>query len=492
MNRTTTRARDVLPVMTVAILLAAWWFSLNVVLASALIDLTPPKLLILASLPVLLLGRFWRLLVDSDGPLIALISGYLGWLAVAAILRASIADLRLTGAYLVFLGGACLLAYSASRAQPSRAAIALLAGILGGLVISFVGVLLERFTYPGLGASDSLAPLWSLFRPQTAPAMDSIVSVQVPPLHFSSGDPSVPRAASWFAHVNYLAFFVILAAAMSAAALIDAARAISGRWMIFAGLSLAACAVSMAWTYARAGLIGLVALIAAVTVVDVIRQRGRWSRTDVVARTLPIGVVAITLSFTLLFDEVGLRRFGSSVDAVNTTPTEGSAAVERQAARSAGLRIEMQATALDLILDDPKSLLVGPGQQAYELAIHDPMSPRHISGAAGIRDPNSLWLSLAISGGILGPLLLAGIVAWISIRLLLATRRAAARPRRVLLAGLAAWLPTWACLQFVGTYPFNTSEAIILGTLLGTSVAQSGVGTEIETQVVAGSVGTRA
>jgi hypothetical protein len=115
-------------------------------------------------------------------------------------------------------------------------------------------------------------------------------------------------------------------------------------------------------------------------------------------------------------------------------------------------------------------MLIGPGLATYETAIHDPASLRHLPAAFGIRDPNSLWLTVSLAGGVPGLLLLALLVGYLMVRLARAIRRPDDGWPRLAVLWLAAWLPVWAVIQFLGTNPFNTSESIIFGTLVGSMV----------------------
>jgi len=473
-TRMANRARGLLPGMTASLLIAAWWLSLIVIWQTPLVDLTPPKMLAIAALPLLIIARIWTLVARTDRSIILLVYAYVVWLVLTAVLRGSGYDVKMTGGYAVFFGGAFALAYSAARARPDRAAVALTLAALGGLAITLIGVGLERFAYPGSGASDSLAPLWGLVRPQDGTFHPGLGPQ---PLHFPSGDPTVLRVSSWFAQTNYLAFFAVLVAGLTATLLVAMLHRGRLRAAALAALGLAACAVTVVWTYSRAGMIGLIAVVAAVVVTDVVRDAKAWrSRSMMLLRGAPIVLVLAVLSASLLTDDVGLRRFTPLV--ANATPAPGDQvpSIELSAARAGAIRIATQAAAFDLVTEDPRTLLLGPGQETFDMAIHDPASPHFVKDAIGIIDPNSLWLSLGISGGIVAAVLLASVLALTWIRVSIASRRIPAGSRLSLVLWLAAWIPTWALLQFAGTFPFNPSEAIILGTLLGAAIAQSGVG----------------
>ena len=90
--------------------------------------------------------------------------------------------------------------------------------------------------------------------------------------------------------------------------------------------------------------------------------------------------------------------------------------------------------------------------------------------------PNSLWLSVAISGGVVGVMLMLAALAVLALRLWRAIRSRSESASSLVLAWLAAWLATWAVMQFFGTYPFATAEAVILGTLIGVAIGLSSTG----------------
>ena len=468
------QTRALLPGLTVALLFAAWWLSLLVIVDTPIVNLTPPKIMVFGVLPLLLVARFWRLISQTDRSVILLTAAYLGWQPLAALLRGSAHDLKLTAGYAVFFGGAGLLAYTAARARPQAAAVALIVALVAGLVVTLVGVVLERATYPGITGVDPLRPLWEFVRPQGELA-DPVPGLGPQPLHFASGDPSVPRVASWFAHANYLAFFGFLAAGLLATLLLAADR----RRAILAGIGLAGAALTTVWTYSRAGLLGLLVIVAAVAVVDRTTTPGRWRFRGLAWRATPLAIVVLTLAVSLVADEVGLRRFSAVVTDSEPAPTaEQEPSIEVSAARSGSLRIALQGAALGLITDDPLSVVIGPGPAAFDVAVHDPSSRYYVEESAGIVDPNSLWLTIGLSGGLVAVTVLAAILLVVWIRLLVVARRTDPGPRLWTVRWLAAWIPTWAVVQFVGTNPFNPSEAMILGTLLGAAVAQSGMAQE--------------
>ena len=462
-------ALDSLPFLAALTLPLAWWLSLILVVESPVLDLTPPKIAVIAMV-LLVVSSLPRLRVPrSDVVLLGLVAAYIGWFIVTSAVHGSVADVKMTLAYALYLGGSAAGAYVAGRHAPKRFSRVLVATILVVLALTTLGVAIERLTYPGAGRPDPLAAAWQVFRPQT-PVIDPVRGVLTPPpLHFPSGDPAVPRASAMFAHVNYLAFFSVLAAALATALLLSHRR----RVIAAAVLALSACSVCVVWTYSRVGLIGLGLTVGAVVLVDALAGRARGAFKVRRAWALPVIVVLLSSGVTIAVDQVGLRRFTSAVvpSSPTLTPGEQQAAIEASASRSTAVRLALQGAAVELITRSPKSLLVGPGQHAFEAAIHTKTSPLYIAEAAPFRDSNSLWLTLAVAGGIPGALLMAAVLAIVTVRLLAAT--AAARPGvpRVTLMFLAAWVPAWAVTQIFGTFPFVASEAIILGILLGSAIA---------------------
>lgn len=478
-GRGATWIRSSLPAVVGLLLVAAWWLSLIVVLDTPLVNVTPPKLIAFAVVPALLMARPWRLVTRADAPLILLLAVLVSWLLVAALVRQSAADIKLTAGYAVFLASAAALGYAAARARPDASARVLVAVVLAAVFVTLATGLLERVTYVGPDGPDPLEPLWSFVRPQGGLASDPESTAGLQPLHFPSGDLSIPRVASLFAHVNYLAFFGFLTAALSATLLLASLSTSARGTSIVAAFGLVASTLATAWTYSRAGLIGLVGIAIAAPLVAVLTGKGPDRRRAVLLGA-PLLLVIATLGANLAFDEVGLRRFAPVVadpplaEGPPPSVTE-EPSIEVSAARSGHIRFALQANALDMVTADPVSFVLGPGMTAFANAIGDPAAERYVPGAEGIVDPNSLWLTMALAGGSVAVIALAALIAGTEIRLLGAARKHPPGRRQWVLSWLAAWLPVWSMVQFVGTNPFNTSEAMILGTLLGTGVGLSGV-----------------
>lgn len=471
--RLSSEARRWLPVLVVLALPLAWWLSLILVADTAALDLTPPKILVFVMLAVLLASRPSLAIPRADRLILGLLAAYCAWLIITAVLRGSTADVRMTIAYALYLGVPVVAAYVAARRAPHRVSRILIGVFLVALAVTFAGVILERLTYPGLGQPDPLAAIWQFVRPQTA-LVDAVRGTLIPPpLHFPSGDPAVPRASSWFAHVNYLAFFGVLTAGLTATLVLVGLRLRRHRWTLVAASGLVASTVMVLWTYSRVGLVGLFGVVGAVAIVDAVAHWGRRPSRALGLAWIATGLlVLLTVGVTLGVDQIGLRRFSSTVGPppAPTTPGEATAAIEASASRSSAIRLAMQAAAVDLILDSPRTIMLGPGQAVFELAIHDTSSPLHVEDSAGFRDSNSLWLTLAVAGGLPAALLMAVILGLVSLRSLRLTRTGRGGFPGVVVWWLAAWLPVWGVMQFFGTFPFVASEAIILGTMLGTAI----------------------
>ncbi len=456
----------------------AWWLSLQLLVQTSVVDLTPPKILAFAGVGLALLTRPWRFVSRADLRGLGLFAAYAGWFLVASALRGSTGDLKLTAGYAVFLGGPLFAAYIAARVAPARTSVLLVRTVLIALAFTAVGVVIERSTYPGLDQADPLAALWSFFRPQSGMEDAILGTVAPPPLHFPSGDPTIPRVAAWFAHVNYLAFFAVLAGILGAVMTGWGIRRGDRVVALLGGLTVAATSLIIVWTYSRVGLIGLPIGLAAVAIVE-LASRGRPAGRERWAVLLAPAVIAgVVLAGALVVDQVGLRRLVPPVDP--STPGlsvgEQAAAIEASAERSTALRLTMQRTALSMITETPRSLFVGPGQRTFESAVHDPDSPRYVADAVGVRDPNSLWLSVGLSGGVIGVGLLIAALAVVALRLWRMIRSRPETQAGLVVAWLAAWLATWVGMQFFGTYPFATAEAVILGTLIGVAIGLSGPG----------------
>jgi hypothetical protein len=112
----------------------------------------------------------------------------------------------------------------------------------------------------------------------------------------------------------------------------------------------------------------------------------------------------------------------------------------------------------------------------FDVAIHDPASPDLIPEAARFNDPNSLWLTVGLAGGLPAILLLVAVLGVTWLRLIRSFRDALSVWHGAALLWLAAWIPVWALVQFVGTNPLTMAEAVILGTMLGLAAGLSGHG----------------
>ena len=477
-------ARRWLPLFVGLALIASWWLSLIVLLDTPWLDLTPPKVAVLAGGAVLLVARPWHGLswrdIGAGLPVVA----FLGWFPLAALLRGTIEDFKTAAAYAVFAGLAAAAAYFAARFERQRAARVVALVVLGAIVVAFAASVLERLTYPPPGQADPLEWLWSFFRPRTGFDDPRLGYIEPPPLHSPTGEPGVIRATGFFVQTNYQAFFAVLAVPLAIVVLTDALRTRRSLRAALAAALVAAGLLTAFWTYARVGLLAIGAVAVAALVVDwlaVWARRRPAARSSLRPTVAGLALVVLVLGGSLLGDGVGLSRLtgttlGDSPSAEEPLPGDPPESVAERAARSAEIRFKLQRTAFEMITSDPRAALVGPGLAAYETAVHHPASPRRIPEAVGIRDPNSLWLTITLAGGVMGLGLLIVLLGVLGVRLWRTLRRPAryepattAWPRLVVL-WLAAWLPVWAIVQVFGTNPFNTAESIIFGTLVGTGL----------------------
>jgi O-antigen ligase len=478
-DRAGATAARLLPWIAAAALVSSWWLSLIVLLDTPIIDLTAPKVAALVGGVILLATRPWRWMVMRDWLAVAPIAAYLAWFPLAALLRGTSDDLKTAAAYLVFAGLAAAVAYAATRLWRERAARLLILTVLAAAAVSFVAAWLERATHPMPGEPDPLAWLWSIFRPQSGLLDPRLGFIPAPPLHATTGEPGVIRATAFFVQTNYLAFFAVLAVPLLVALLVAALR--QGRRLpaLVSGIGLAAALVTAYWTYARVGIVAVLGVAAAALIIDWLaageKRKMRPSRRHLRPTLAAAALVLLVMGGAFVVDGVGLSRLTGTT--LGDAPVVGEPGAEappesaaESAARSAGIRLELQRTALEMVIEDERSLTLGSGLAAYETAVHDPASARHLPEATGIRDPNSLWLTVALAGGVIGVLLLAALISYMVVRLVRALRRPGEGAERVALLWLAAWLPVWSVVQLFGTNPFNTSEAIILGTMIGATV----------------------
>ena len=467
-------------------LAAAWWLSQMIVVRTPIMDITPPEATVLVGAGVLLWafgsGRLGLPAPSDRGPM-AIGAGLFIWLLAAAIVRTEPSDVRAMLAFVGLAGGSSLVAYYASSRAPEAVARVILAFVSLALVAAFAGAVVERLTYPGPDEPDQLLALWSFFRPQVEVVDPRLGELSAPAIHFPSGDPTVPRVSSWFAHTNYLAFFGILTAPLAVAITLYGARVRS--WPITAGGgSLLAMAVLMTlWTYSRVGIVGIAVAIALAVATEALLAFGRDRKdpasersalrqlsSTLVPSIVVTGFAAIFLIGGSLGDGAIRARMGAITSAGGGTVEPGVSGspnlIEESARRSTEIRLAMQRSAVEMILAHPDTLLQGPGMAAYETAIHSPSSPRYQPDAQGVRDPNSTWLSMGLAGGLPAILLLVVMLVWTWLR---AARRVAREtgPVRIILLWLAAWLPAWALAQAFGTFPFFAGEAVILWTMVG-------------------------
>ncbi len=432
--------------------------------------MTPLEISLATGAILLLLTGAWRLIEMRDRIWLLLFALYLGWFPLAVLLRGATADLKASLAYVAFAGVSGATAFAAIRSRHGRMPGILVSFLAGALLVSFALAVVERITYPGEIAADPLEPLWRLFRPAETYLHPRLGLLGPAKLHFPLPGGGI-RATGPFFHTNYLAFFGILVTPLMTALALRDWRTGRRVGSVLALIGLAVAAVLTYWTYSRAGLLGISGAVAATLVLDLLWQ---WRRRHVPARQALVPGLGVGLTFAavmtaaFVIDDVGLRRLGATGLAdpvVSEVPYEPG--VEGTAGRAGQLRIRLQRVALEEIVASPLSLLWGPGLARYESAIHDPASPHHIPEAIGIRDPNSLWLTVGLAGGLPAMVLLGGLLSVTWVRLLRSLGPDEAAGRAALVLWLGAWIPVWALAQLVGTNPFSSAEAIILGTVLG-------------------------
>lgn len=464
--------------VTFAQLLAAWWFPQNILMRTPFADITPVEVVVPLGGLLLLAGRAWRLIRRDDLPWLLLFVVYLGWFPVAALLRGATADLKPALVYLIFAGGTAAVAFSAMRASPRTGPRSLVRFLSIALVLAFAGAVVERITVPVPGDADALADFWRLFRPANVYQHPQLGELGPAPLHFPLGEQNAIRATGLFFHTNYMAFFGILLAPLMTALTLRGWHA-GQRTLIAAGLvGIVLVSLVTYWTYSRAGLLGLVGAVGSTVVIDVLwrlRIRTRTLRLEIVPGLVTAAALVLALGGTILSDDLGARRLAATDlpdPVVSEAPNDPG--VEGQASRAGLLRLRLQALALEEIVASPTTMLLGPGIERYVTAAHDPSSPDRIPEATGIRDPNSLWLTMGLAGGVPAILLLTGVLAVAWLRLMRSFRDARSVWHGTALLWLSAWIPVWALVQFLGTNPLALAESVILGTMLGLAAGLSG------------------
>lgn len=462
---------NILPVFVGLALIASWWLSLMVLVNTPLIDLTPPKIAVLVGGAIATAAAGRRLFALASDRLLIVFAAFIAWFPLAALLRPSSADIKTSVGYAVFCGLAAVVAYTAARFSPVRASQLLAITVVAALVISFLAAAVERATYPLPGQADPLEWIWSIFRPRAGLDDPRLGYIDPPPLHSPTGEPGVVRATGLFVQTNYLAFFCVLAVPLAMAIFLIAAR--DGRRLtaVGAGVLVAIAVLTAYWTYARVGIAAVIVVaVATVTVewfVARARSASRLSWASLRPTLLALAIVGAVIGASFGLDGVGAARLTGGTLGEGGSSDGRADPVAESANRSADIRLELQMTAAELVLSGSRELTIGPGLAFYETAVHDPSSPSHIPAARGIRDPNSLWLTVALAGGIVAVALLALLVGSLVLALVRVRRHTDNPWTRAAIIWLLAWLPVWASVQALGTNPFNTSESIIFGTLVG-------------------------
>jgi hypothetical protein len=459
---------------TIAALIGAWWLSLRLLVGTPVMDLTAPKIVVLAGIVVCLASGAWRVLSRRDLPVIAIGTVFLVWLLAAAVLRRDSADVKLAGAFAVFAGGAFTIAFAAVRIDGEKAlrALAIALGVV--TAIAFCAVVLERVVYKS-GVGDQFVWLWDIFRPQSTFNDPILGTLAATPAYFFGG--GLLRASGFFAHPNYQAFFALLVAPFFAIRLAHSLDARARNGVVVNGLLLTATVLVDLWTYSRTGVVGMLGSTGLAVLIDRAVTRRGTGRLFGISIMPALGValvVVATLGVGAVQDLDSAKRLSTVGDVTISSGDSGDSVspgnVTGAAVRSQDIRFQMQKAAVNLLTASVRDIVIGPGMTDYERQTHDSGSAQYISQAAGIRDPNSTWLSIGLAGGVPAVVLFA--------LLLLAALAAAVRTilsasglRKEMAIWLAAWIVVWAGAQVFGTYPFGTSESILLGTLLGIAAA---------------------
>ena len=463
-----------LTVVLSAALIGAWWLSLRVLVGTRLMDLTFPKIAVLVGLLLLVVTAAWRTASRRDIPVLAAGGLLLAWLVGAAVLRRDSTDLKLALAFAVFAGGAFLIAFAAVRTDGERALRAL--GVVLGLVtaIAFASVVFQRVVYLS-GVGDHFVWLWSIFRPQSTYTDPILGTIAATPAYFSGG--GLLRASGFFAHPNYEAFFSILVAPFFAIRLCHAIDDRSRRATIVNGLLLIAIVLVDLWTYSRTGIVGMIGSSALAVLGDRVLNRRPSGRLFGISPlpAVAVGLIfAVTLGAGIFQDPGSAQRISTVGDVTISTGADQTnnpgPDVQTAAVRSQDIRVQMQKAAVKLMIESAKTALLGPGMTTYEKDTHDTKNKVYVSQAAGIRDPNSAWLSFGLAGGIPG-LALFALVLLAALAAALRAMRSARGISREMATWLAAWIVVWAGAQIFGTYPFASSESILLGAMLGIAAA---------------------
>jgi hypothetical protein len=463
---------------TIAGLIGAWWLSLRMLVETPVMDLTVPKIVVLAGIVLCLAAGAWRSLSWRDLPVVAVGAALLVWLVVTALLRRDSTDFKLAVAFAVFAGGAFAVTFAAVRFDGDRALRAVAVALEVVTAITFCSVVIERVVYMS-GVGDQFVWLWGIFRPQSTFNDPILGTLAATPAYFISG--GLLRASGFFAHPNYQAFFAVLVGPFFAIRFAHSLDRRDRNGAVLNGLLLAATMLIGLWTYSRTGVVGMLGSTGLAVLIDraaTRRSEGRLFGVSI-APALGVAIVVVaTLGAGTLQDLDAARRLSTVGDVTIASGDSGGDSggvvspgdVQGSAVRSQDIRFQMQKAAVNLVTQSASDMLIGPGVTDYQKQTHDSQSSVYVSQAGGIRDPNSSWLSIALAGGA-PALVLFALTLLAALAAAVRAIRSTTGPAREMAIWLTAWIVAWSGAQIFGTYPFATSESILLGTLLGLASA---------------------
>jgi len=459
--------RSLLPLMLITFA-AASWLSRPVLVATSVLDVTLPKVLLAVAVVAVLAARPWQLAGRFDRYALLFLAALAAWLLTTAALRGDSADFKRTAGAVGFGAVALVLAWAALRTAGERGGrwLAIGIGVFG--VVSFAAAALELLTWQL--PTDPFLWLWNIARPQVSYLNEPGVSV-ILQTH-SMGADRVLRVSGLSWHPNILAMSLLMPATF-ALALVARAWSAAQRLQLVAGAALfAVVATTIVWTQSRSAFIGLVLAVAATTVVAWLGRRKEARRAWLASLATGVALVLVALALDSSIIE---RLLGSLQPGVAQLPG-GQVSTADNAADIAAIHWQMIANGVHVLATSPMTLLSGPGLAAYTLAIHDPTNALYLKAALGVPDPNSFWLTFALGGGVLGAIAIVGLigVTWWQLARRWRADMAAALDgtwRHLHRAWLLAWIPAWVLVENVGGNPFEVAEVIPFAMLVGLSIA---------------------
>ena len=477
-SETTTQADErarlgqtVLIAVTFALFVYAWWFPFNVLLDTPWIDITALEPALLIGALTVLAVRGWRSVTRSDLRWMALTTVFFTWLLATALLRGNGADVKRATAYITFTAIAMAVAFIAARLGRERAGRWLMWFFVVALGVAVASAVLEHLTYDPAPASDPLAWLWALVRPQVALDVPNVGVMRHPPLHFAFSGGAI-RTTGIFGHPLYMAFFALLAAGLFAAIVMVAWRELSITRRALLMIALGAAAGLCYWTYSRAPLAGLLAIVGVVALLGVAiayrRGHPESRRRALIPAAAVLLTVAASLTLAVTLDDALLQRFLGTANALEDVEVEPGS-VAGSAAQATNVRLRLQGVAIEMLTDSPRSALAGPGLTAYELRLKSESEV-----VQRFTHPHSAWLTQSLLGGVVGAVLFGALLALAAWHALRSISGAPGHYSRVMLIWTAAWIPVWSLIQVFGLNPVAPGEAVIVGSMLGIAFGHAG------------------